>query len=180
MKLIFRLVIIISLAIEFTSCQKEVDWGLNTVSTNDTVYLKKYVELDTTLASGSDTTLIRDFQYDASKRLVKIVDQEIDHVHSITTLEVFKYFYSGTGTNPYMVIDSLFDGMPRAIDTIWLFYDANNQVIKDTTISYVLSPANLYQKSANSYNNSGNNTFIQTRDSIYSFPRSLLMISIPG
>lgn len=168
MKGIFVFLIGVLLLMGFSSCQKEVDGSIAGIVASDTVFLKRYVELDTTLVSGSDTTLIRDFQYDASKRIFKVVQQSIDHVHSISSFTEYIYFYNGASANPSMMIDYYFEIVPYTIDTTWFFYDASGQLIKDTSVENFLAPTPyLYRRGSATYTNSGNNTFIQAGSTIF-------------
>ena len=86
----------------FSSCQKEPDVDLGNDPAppvdGDSTLLKMYVELDTTLPSGSDTTYKVIYTYDNQKR-VKQVTVLYDQY-----FERGDYFYSGSDTLPYMLV----------------------------------------------------------------------------
>src|SRR4029078_9855 len=62
----------------FISCQKEVSPDILTGTQNDSIYISKIIELDTTKPSGSDTVWIDSYIYDAQKRLFRFKEAEYD------------------------------------------------------------------------------------------------------
>lgn len=121
-----------------TSCQKEVDTQLRTQS-DDTVFLSKFVRLDTTYLPGNDTTYIAEIQYDAQKRTSEI--KEFFFTSGTSIVDFFRrttIHYTGNDTLPYRFCSALTavtNPQFSLIDTNYLFYN-NGQVVKDSLIEW--------------------------------------------
>lgn len=118
------------------SCQKGMDTQLRPQS-DDTVFLSKFVRLDTGYLPGMDTVYIADFQYDAQKRISRINEiyggTGTAQYSSVTTIQ-----YAGNDTLPYRFFSEMTRlGYPPYYntDTIYLYYN-NGQVTRDSSIKY--------------------------------------------
>jgi len=161
----FLLLIIISVS----SCQKELDIDPNNppppVSTNDSIYLSKFIALDTTLPSGQDTLYIMEFFYDNNKRLTRSTGAENDPPAFDAWED--KYFYTGNDTLPYMVIEnSTYQGSPYIVDTVLYTY-TNGIVSRDTSNSYFVNNGARFDQSGFRYTKSGNSVAIKGTYTFY-------------
>lgn len=135
MKWISGCLIGIILLVCFSSCQKEIDWGLTNKPQSDSTILAKYIEFDTTFPSGLDTILITTLGYDNAGRLS--VSKNISKDLNLPPTTVFPYFeninysYNCNDTVPYKVTISLSDALGNSNDTVYLFY-ANGKVVRDS------------------------------------------------
>lgn len=122
------------LLICFTSCQKEIDWGLTNNPQSDSTTLSKIIALDTTLVPGQDTTAILRFTYDAQKRKNLEVFTEIDNSTGLRYMFSNYYKYNGTNTLPA----SFTEKYDFSTDSIihYLSY-SNGFVNKDSMVYYV-------------------------------------------
>jgi hypothetical protein len=166
MKQVFGLAIIIGLFVtSFSSCQKEIDWSLNSKTQVDSTILIKYIEFDTTLTPGLDTMTVGTFDYNNSGRLIgeNIVtkDQNAPPTTTFPFFEKYTYLYNNNETLPYKVIVSHRSFLDDGYDTAYLFY-MNGIVIRDSIRSrYIDALSNIYESIAvNLYTNNGNNTQI--------------------
>ena len=146
----------------FSSCQREVDPDFlrpaNPNDTSDSIYLKQYTELDTTLAAGSDTLLRAIISYDAQKRVVKV--SEYDFVFD--ELAEINYFYTGSDTLPYKSIIYYEEIVTDYRDTIFLSY-SNGIVSKDSTISYDITNNIYFGTTVKLFTPGGTNTLVRDR-----------------
>ncbi len=144
MKLIFGGIIIIGLlVIVFSSCQKEIDWSLNTPTEGgNSTMLKKMIVLDTTLTAGLDTLRKVIIEYDNQNRVVQVntsyKDESLPPTSSFPYYDSLVYFYNGNDTLPFKAIKSTAYFLNIEKDTSFLFYAAG-KVIKDSIRSSYLS-----------------------------------------
>lgn len=139
MKRIFSaLTIVYIIGFFFTSCQKEIDWTAP-VTVNDSIYLKKFIILDTTETSGADTSWVLEFNYNAQKRLsdyrITYYELGISGPGRIRGYKQLNYLYPGTDTFPSRIIENLTDLQIPAnsyTDTMYYFYQ-NGSIIKDSS-----------------------------------------------
>jgi hypothetical protein len=146
---LMRLFIFSSLliALFFSSCQKELDIDPNDPpppgSTNDSIYLSAYIELDTTLPPGQDTLTVTRFFYDNDKRLTQYswVEMIGSGPGSTSRPGSIKYYYNGNDTLPYKITAASGDdnGAPTMFDTVFYAYTSNGMVSKDSGWSYLVS-----------------------------------------
>ncbi|HUR65310.1 MAG TPA: hypothetical protein VMZ03_03085 [Chitinophagaceae bacterium] len=122
----------------FSSCQKEVDWS-DPVAGQDSIYMKKYIVIDTTEPSGADTIRIFDFNYNAQKRLSgyihTIYTPGISGPARIRAILTYSYTYPGSDTLPSRIIENINDLLipsNNITDTFYYFYQ-NGMVIKDSS-----------------------------------------------
>jgi hypothetical protein len=141
MKTFLSGLVILLLLVGFSSCQKEIDWGLVERPQVDSTIIWKYIEFDTTLPSGVDTISIYTFEYDNSSRLISF--KKLDKDNSAPPSMLFPYFrnttysYNANDTLPFKVITTYRDFLDNnGNDTTYLFY-ANGLVIRDSTRSIV-------------------------------------------
>ena len=144
------------------ACQREVDPGFlrpaNPNDSHDSIYLKQYTKLDTTLPSGSDTLLRSMISYDAQKRVIMI--SEYDFIFN--ELTVINYFYSGSDTLPYKTVMNYGDFISDYRDTSFFTY-TNGIVSRDSTITFDITNNTFFDTRVKIFTPSGNNTFIQSR-----------------
>lgn len=146
-----------------SSCQKEPDIILD--DTNPvlpvTTLLKRYVEVDTTLPPGADTTYKISFTYDNRNRLIKA--QYINYYLAPDIYEgTSEYYYTGNDTLPYKFVDTWEDAGSTYRDTVFFFYN-NGLVSKDSSIEYKVTTNEFYGTEVAYYTKSGNNTIIEKR-----------------
>src|SRR5689334_19244696 len=88
------------------SCQKEVDPNILTGPQNDSSFVSKFIELDTSLPAGSDTVWITSYFYDGQKRLAKVYLDEYDLSGYLGTDSVsFRYQGNQTLPSSYRYLD---------------------------------------------------------------------------
>lgn len=155
MKFLLACAVLVITVFLFNSCQRDVDGQLNTtnsVNTKDSIYISKRIELDTTLASGSDTLSADQFYYDAAKRLLHLSSRDYKYgTHNLNaTFDEYR-FYSGSDTVPYKTVLITYDAVlaSTANDTTFLFYNSNRLIIKDSTVDYYNNI--LYSKERNDF-----------------------------
>jgi len=165
MKYTFILYCCLAAIVYLTSCQKEIDWNIPPdppppIPINDSIYLKEYAELDTTLPSGSDTIYQQIYQYDAQKRVI----QTIATFYGFGSPDVTSgnFFYNGTDTLPYKYVFRFNDASDTYVDTIFLSYDQGLVKI-DSTIEYNQSNGQFSGIRTLVYTAQGGNTFLQSR-----------------
>ena len=145
----------------FSSCQREIESSFErTTNNNDSIYLKEFVELDTTLAPGSDTVARARFFYDTEKRVTMYTDEDYRWGPQFT--EVTRYFYNGSDTLPYKAVVNYSDFVNDYSDTIFLFYNGV-VVAKDSTITHDITNNVFWGTAVIVFTPNGNNTFIQSR-----------------
>ena len=153
----------------FASCQREVDFDLPpdpNPAVNDSTLLWKYIELDTTFPTGSDTLYKTVFFYDNRKRVTGYNDYDFT-IPGSTGIGIRKYFYNGNDTIPYKTIYNYQETNYIVADTIYYFYN-NGLVSSDSGIHYRNSFAGgnnfeeLFLK-IRSFTNTGNNTIIDEK-----------------
>lgn len=148
--------------IVFSSCQREVDPGFlrpaNPNNPSDSIYLKQYTELDTTLPTGSDTLLRSLFFYDAQKRVSMISEYDF----TFNELSVINYFYAGTDTLPNKIVMTYGDFINDYRDTSFFTY-TNGVVSRDSTITFDITNNMFFDTRVKVFTPSGNNTLVQSR-----------------
>lgn len=144
MKILFGLLITFSFVVVVSSCQKEIDWGLNTPTQNDSTTLSRIIILDTTLVSGQDTFFIVNFIYDGQKRKVGEDFTEIDNTISTRYTSYLRYTYNNNDTLPYRVSEKY----NYSTDSIVSFLTySGNFIVKDSANRFVAGVVNdIYAK----------------------------------
>lgn len=121
MKVIIGFFSAIILIICFSSCQKEIDWGLNIPTQNDSSYLDKVIVIDTTLPSGTDTIGKYLFIYDNMKRLTNMT---LSYGTGYSDSAIQDLFYTGNETLPFKhVYRDVYSGL-NIVDTIYYYYSS--------------------------------------------------------
>lgn len=130
----------------FYSCQKEVSEENGNTPTNpldsNSVRLKRYIKLDTTLAAGNDTVFTMVYSYDAMGRCTSVIHHYFEH--PATPIEnneeqiwLEKLYYNGTDTNFYEA--RYYDYLTNELFTIETFrFDVQGRVITDSIVEYPL------------------------------------------
>lgn len=130
------------LVIAVSSCQRDVDFpDVNPPEVVDDIAVSRVVELDTSYASGLDTSMKFTLIYDAQKRLVQVNDTAFDDgTHTIQFVGVENRFYSGTDTLPYKFTRwETTAGGEDIRDTTYFIYQPGGQVIvRDSTVQYYM------------------------------------------
>src|SRR5262245_20304510 len=100
--------LIILFSLFLISCQKEVDGKLEQINGNDSIYIERYIEFDTTQPAGSDTTLDVHYTYDSQKR----IRNRLVYVHdpNIILTSSMNFHYQGTDTLPFKTTEFINDG----------------------------------------------------------------------
>ncbi len=129
----------------FCSCQKELGFEdpvqpADSTTTNDNALLVKYIEIDSTTANSTDTSMIVNFGYDAQQRL-----QALYITHSTgpsgvqPAYEKYVYQYNGADTFPYRFTHAYGEDSTNfgfTSDITYLFYNAAGKLIFDSTLDY--------------------------------------------
>lgn len=141
MKTVVGFLVAVSFVVGFSSCQKEINWGLNNSTQGDSSFLTKFILLDTTLPAGSDTVQKIFFTYDNAKRLSRI------HLYIVGSIDtaIYDFSYTGNETAPHMMINKQtgYNG-PGTYFIDSIFYSWNNGiVVKDSSIQWVY-PGNTH------------------------------------
>lgn len=121
------------------SCRKDdsADTGSNTPAVT-TPYLEKLVSLDTAYASGLDTVRILMFAYDANKRISKITRTVFyQGTNTVSTLNDITFIYSGSARIPAKVTNYQIEAGSQYLDTLFLYYNADNRIIRDSAVIYL-------------------------------------------
>ena len=163
MRLSYLLVITIS-TLSIISCQREADDVINRTTnpnSNDSVYLKQYVELDTTAAPGSDTMNKYDFYYDNAKRLTGFLLTEYNYNPDMKSYSDVKYYYNGNDSLPYKTTTRIQDGLSY-LDTTFYSY-SNGKISADSVIFYRENNHELLYTHKSSFSLSGSNVFYKYR-----------------
>jgi len=170
-KFLFILLIVL---LAISSCQKEVDFSLppKLTSGNDSIYLQKLIELDTTSVPGADTLFIKEFYYDNLKRLIRTFEKNSSSPLNTIYFET-KYYYTGSDTLPYKTTEIDNEGAVIYNDTI-LYTFNNGKVSRDSFIFYRQTNGELLGTSTQTYVQvAPNNIFVKSRHVSYTtgFPR---------
>lgn len=165
MRILLTFTIFLSAALYLSSCQREVDGRLDAVvNANDSIYLSKYIELDTLNAPGLDTSTIGQYYYDSQKRLIQIAYIGFDSgTHTIDFKDNEYRFYTGNDTVPYKFVSYQEDIMQANTytDTNFLFYNNAGAIIKDSVMSY--TNGNLSQRKMILLSQNGVNHYLVLR-----------------
>ncbi|MEO7922296.1 MAG: hypothetical protein ABIR30_01325 [Chitinophagaceae bacterium] len=137
MRIIWTLVLFVLVSAALFSCQKS-NGDIPMPAIIDSPYLDRYIELDTLYTSGLDTLFKSKFSYDAQKRIVQKTETAYDYGTGNVVFNANEYCqYTGSDTVPYRVIRKESYTIGQVLDdTLYLFYDANNIITKDSVISY--------------------------------------------
>jgi hypothetical protein len=134
--------VLIAFTLLLISCQKEVEDifatpGL-TPPASDSNYISRFIEFDTTYSSGLDTFYKREWLYDASKRVKELSEMQFSAGTHDSDYTLHEYrFYNATDSVPYKVIrNEWFAGPERFTDTIFISYNSNKLIVKDSVIHY--------------------------------------------
>jgi hypothetical protein len=147
MKLINRFLVSAGiLCLGISACQKDVVPGadntdLTAGSTGDSIYLHRMYEIDSN-AAVEDTFAVYVYSYDASRRVISIVDSSRESNADDWTINGLKtYHYKGADTLPYKSVYYEFEAKNalanlQAIDTHTVFhiYDATGRNVYDSAI----------------------------------------------
>jgi hypothetical protein len=124
-----------------SSCKKGADnYTTDDPVTNngDGTYLQKFIYLDTTLATGIDTSDVFEFSYDAQKRLSGYVhmlyNPGVTGTGRFRSRNSYTYSYQSNDTLPYRVIEDKFyfaNPANNGRDTVYHFYQ-NGNIVKDS------------------------------------------------
>jgi hypothetical protein len=159
------LALFVLIAIAIVSCEKELSseppanpgTGNNPPPpTSDSTLLWKYIEVDTTLPAGSDTTFVEIYTYDGQKRLSHF------YVGFLGTEQNADLFYSGNDTLPYKINSFLKDFIDTYRDTIFYSF-SNGWVTKDSMIRYDGITNQFSQIRTQVYTPAGHNTLFEYR-----------------
>src|SRR4030095_6514459 len=166
-----RILSVILIALVVVSCQRQPDNSLppnsnngnnnngnnNNPPSSDSTVLWKYIEIDTTLAPGSDTLDKTVFFYDNMKRL--------DHYYSydfyVPDTTIVTYSYQGSDTLPYK-ITSVYHETELDLDTDYYAYN-NGIVAWDSSLHHTrwnISPEERESAILRTYQDHGNTTTI--------------------
>jgi hypothetical protein len=155
MKTVGGFLVVVSFVVGFSSCQKEIDWGLNTPTQGDSV-ISKFIILDTTFATGLDTSFVGTFTYDASGRLSKgfstFYNTGVSGPGRFYADQEITYQYSGTQTLPVKLVSEYIEYSPASVtnDTSYLIY-TNGYISTDSfTSSIGYYRTNVFNKLSNS------------------------------
>src|SRR5262245_49068568 len=129
-----RILLVTLIACVVISCQRQPDSSLpqptdngnnNNPPSSDSTVLWKYIELDTTLASGSDTIDKTIFFYDNMKRFDHYYSYDFSITGDFDTTTI-TYYYQGGDTLPYK-ITSRYHETDLDLDTD--YYSYNNGIV---------------------------------------------------
>lgn len=134
-----RLLSIIIVAIFFfVSCQKQNTQERIMNPADDSTLLSKYVDLDTTLLSGSDTLVVFNYMYDASKRVIGTTEVDYDSSGNIDGLTQTDFFYNGIDTFPNKVVsqDFILPGNTLNGKETYYYAYSNGKLVYDSAASW--------------------------------------------
>lgn len=169
---ILSLILIVS---TIASCQRQSDSDLpanpgtdnnNNQPGNDSIYLSKYAEIDTTLPVGQDTTIVYTFSYDAFKRIKNVKIVEYYSPTYVYNYDIDYAYQSNGDSLPYKVVEVDVEPAITYSETHYFTYN-NGFVASDSGIWYRVTNNELLEKDLTLYTNSGNNTMVKTRDSVF-------------
>ena len=159
------LVIFLPFVFAIVSCQREVDGTIDRTTnpvTNDSIYLKQYVEKDITAAPGSDTIYKYDFYYDNAKRISGYLLTEYNYNPLMKSYTDVKYYYNGNDTLPFKTTMHIQDAGLSYLDTTFYFY-SNGKVAADSIIFYRENNHELLYTNSTNFTPSGVNVFVRIR-----------------
>ena len=136
MKTLFGILSALILVVSFSSCQKEVDGSLPGLVQNDSIIIQQVIVLDTTFPVSTDTAIVSQISYDASKRISKDIFTQYNVGVATTPVNRHDYMYKYSGINNYpdYIIDDfkdLIDPSNNYLDTIFFTY-SNGFVASDS------------------------------------------------
>lgn len=146
-----------------SSCQKEASFTTTRAAgSNDSIYLEKVVELDTTLPTGLDTIFKTEFFYDGSKRILRLFETDFINNLSQKIFTEKKYYYNGADTLPFKTTEIVTDGPVVYYDTSFYTY-RNGYVSRDSVILYRQNNLGLLATSTQAYSPRGTNVMVHIR-----------------
>jgi hypothetical protein len=139
MKGIFVFFTGVVLLICFSSCQKEIDWGFANTTHTDSIYVTRFIELDTTYPAGMDTSYKTLYSYDSKKRIKDVAEIGFDDgTHNTGYTLGENRFYSANDSVPFKIVRSeWFSNGDTFLDTVYLYYNSNNVIIRDSSLYYM-------------------------------------------
>ena len=160
--------ILLITVIGIISCQREVDdiFLPAPLPSNDSIYLKQYVEIDTTAARGVDTINKYDFSYDNANRISGYLLTEYIYSPVLKIYSNVKYYYNGNSTLPYKTTMHIQEGNLIYLDTTFYTY-SNGNVLRDSIIFYRQNNQELLYTSTTSYTPAGVNVYLRSRNVSY-------------
>ena len=151
--------VFVLMAIVITSCQKESSTeppsnggNGNNPLPNDSTLLWKYIEIDTTLPSGSDTSYKIIFSYDDKNRLN--LYYSTDYVDD----QNVEFFYSGNDSLPYKAV-GVWTSYGRVYHDTTFFIYLNGLVFQDSIIDYDHTTNQFIQAQTRTFTQASSNTF---------------------
>lgn len=160
-------IVVLNLFVLLNSCQKEVMGKLEddpVVNVADSTLVWKYVEVDTTLPSGSDTTEWFYFNYDSLKRISRIYNIEGTNIPLTITTD---FFYNGSDTLPFKTVEISREGADAYVDTCFYTYNSNGLVIKDSSVYYDFVTFEPLYRTINKFTITGDNVAVYHREDEY-------------
>lgn len=151
------------------ACQKQIEGPIVQPASpilNDSIYLKQYVEIDTTASPGSDTVHKYDFYYDNAKRISGFLLTQYNYNPVMKSYSNVKYYYNGNDTLPFKTTMYIQDGGLTYLDTTFYSY-LNGKVATDSIIFYRENNRELLFTSTSRFTPSGTNVFVRQRDVSY-------------
>lgn len=143
MRKLTALPLLILLFTALISCQREVEDIFATPGlvppASDSNYISRFIEFDTTYASGLDTFYKRAWTYDANKRVKELHEMEYAAGTHDSDYAMHEYrFYNSTDSVPFKVVrhEWFRTGPERFTDTIFISYNSSKLIIKDSVIHY--------------------------------------------
>jgi hypothetical protein len=135
-------------AFVLSSCQKEYTFtepSQQQQTQGDSIYLSRYVILDTTQVAPNDTLAVLEFQYDQLKRNIGIIGKEyIAGVADITLR--YNFLYNGSDTLPHKWTSEEFSpGNPPDRDTSYCRF-SQGKLVYDSSIYRYQQSAPLISK----------------------------------
>lgn len=171
-----RILSVILIALVVVSCQRQPDSSLppnsntgnnnngnnNNPPSSDSTVLWKYIEIDTTLASGSDTVDKTIFFYDDMKRLDHYYAYDFSVPGDFDTT-IVSYYYQNNDTLPYK-ITSIYHETDLDLDTDYYAYN-NGIVAWDSSLHHTTwilygSPVEKETAIVRTYQDHGNTTTV--------------------
>jgi hypothetical protein len=146
----------------FSSCQKKIATSENPdmskPSADDSIFLLKYIEIDSLGTTLFDTSLTMEFSYDAQKRLLSIhTVHSTDSIANLTDYDNISFLYNGSDTFPVKSLRKVQKGTDPATylyekDTAYFVYDAMRRLTADSTVyDRIYNSLSVYYYSTNKY-----------------------------
>jgi hypothetical protein len=165
--------IVISIALLFTSCQREIDWGLINKTRSDSIYINSLVILDSFIASPNDTAVKFLFDYDNQKRLSRL--REFHYVSNTTDFTSdIRFSYTANDTLPSVLYSIASYNYP-VYDTAYLSY-ITGKITRDSSAYGISGSPKSFVKI--DFLQSGNGLYTGNYiDSVAGFPSSSISVN---